>query len=710
MKSSLLRLSVFLGGFASILVQLTLLRELMSVFYGNELVFGIVLGMWVMLTGVGSLLGMRFGESLGLRAYSTSLLASGMIIPATVFASRIVNTVTLNPGEMMGLTRIIASSAGVMGVYCIIYGLQIVLASSMLSREYGVRGVGGGYVLDNLGDVFGGFMFSILLVYLLDSTQVSYVAAILCLAAAVGASYGRDRTVISLSCILIAAAIASYGILDLQSAGNSILFSGQEVMFQEYSPYGNIVVTSFGGQINFFENSVPVYSTQDVEGVEEVVHYPMSQVSEGGSVLLVSGGFTGVISELLKHKPRSVDYVELDPTMIDVVKKYAGEGIFSDSRVSVLNTDGRLYVKRTDRGYDAVIVNLPDPTTAQLNRFYTIEFMRELKSALNPGGVVSLSLSSSENYMNEDTRRLNAVLFRTLREAFKNVIVIPGETNRFIASDRELSYDIGRLLRERGVEADYVNEAYLKGVITEDRVAYVMESLDDEGEVLNSDFKPVGYYYQTSKWLDMFGTSPGWMAAVVAVMMGLAYMRLKPVYSPVFSIGFAGMTLEVALLIAFQAMYGSIYQKLGIVITSFMAGVVLGAHYANRRGGSDGVRLLRRTAYSITAYSLILPALLSTISMADDQYLTMLSSGALFPLLAALLGAHVGAVFPTATLHAVASGDKPSAAAGRVYSLDLAGAFFGAILASTIMIPLYGVYWTCFLTAAINLLTALRLR
>jgi len=44
-------------GISSIAVQLIVLREFLNVFYGNELVFGIILGSWFLLTGLGSYLG-----------------------------------------------------------------------------------------------------------------------------------------------------------------------------------------------------------------------------------------------------------------------------------------------------------------------------------------------------------------------------------------------------------------------------------------------------------------------------------------------------------------------------------------------------------------------------------------------------------------------------------------------------------------------------
>ena len=55
--SSAFAVAVCCLGLSAFLTQLALMRELLSAFSGNELVFGIVLGNWMLLTGIGSTLG-----------------------------------------------------------------------------------------------------------------------------------------------------------------------------------------------------------------------------------------------------------------------------------------------------------------------------------------------------------------------------------------------------------------------------------------------------------------------------------------------------------------------------------------------------------------------------------------------------------------------------------------------------------------------------
>ncbi|MBI4712461.1 MAG: hypothetical protein HY762_04045, partial [Planctomycetes bacterium] len=64
--------------------------------------------------------------------------------------------------------------------------------------------------------------------------------------------------------------------------------------------------------------------------------------------------------------------------------------------------DGRRFIKGTTFKFDMVIVNLPDPSTATINRFYTTDFFREAQQRLNKGGVLATRCSSAVNYFGED--------------------------------------------------------------------------------------------------------------------------------------------------------------------------------------------------------------------------------------------------------------------------------------------------------------------
>ena len=69
---------------------------------------------------------------------------------------------------------------------------------------------------------------------------------------------------------------------------------------------------------------------------------------------------------------------------------------------------------RRERRYDVVIADVPDPSTSQLNRFYTREFFAEVRRILTPGGVLSFSLGTYENYLGKELGRMIGVAYQTL--------------------------------------------------------------------------------------------------------------------------------------------------------------------------------------------------------------------------------------------------------------------------------------------------------
>ena len=84
--------------------------------------------------------------------------------------------------------------------------------------------------------------------------------------------------------------------------------------------------------------------------------------------------------------------------------------------------------------YDVIILAIGDPFTALINRYYTVEFFKELKQIFNPDGIFSFSVSSSENYLNEANRKFLRTINSTLKEVFVDVKSIPGDQHLFLAS------------------------------------------------------------------------------------------------------------------------------------------------------------------------------------------------------------------------------------------------------------------------------------
>ena len=110
-------------------------------------------------------------------------------------------------------------------------------------------------------------------------------------------------------------------------------------------------------------------------------HFILCEHPHPEKVLLIGGGISGIIKEILKHPVKTLHYVELDATLVGMGRKYLpseDKMALRDPRVTIFLNDGRYYVKKCQEHYDVIILNLPDPSTALLNRFYTLNFFTEI--------------------------------------------------------------------------------------------------------------------------------------------------------------------------------------------------------------------------------------------------------------------------------------------------------------------------------------------
>lgn len=701
----------YLIGFSSILAQIVVLREALAGFYGNELIIGIVLANWLLLTGIGTYLGKKSDEITDkINVFAVTQIFIAVLTPLMIFLIRVVRSYVFTPGEIISFIPIITYSLIILSPFCIVSGFQFTLASSIASQDrkekaYCVSNV---YIVDCLGHLSGGFLFSFVLVYFLDSFQaLSIVVSLALFSAWLLAKDQGNKKLAHVTSLTLIAFLIFFASIDLETLSTQLQFPGQKLIHQENSRYGKLVVTETEGQLNFYENAFPLFTTENKHANEEKVHYAMLQHSKPQNILLISGGVSGTTAEVMTYNPERLDYVELDPKIIEVGRTYTKN--LGDDRIQVYNRDGRLHVKQTDHRYDVVIIDLPNPSSVQINRFYTLEFLEEVKKVLNPGGVLSLSLSGGDNYLNDEAKNLNSAVYQTLTKVFGNVLIVPGTTNYFMASDSELSYDYVKKLREKNIKTKYF-EYYITGVLTEDRIEYMYDAVKEKIR-LNRDFTPISHFYYFLYWMSVFKVNYSYILILVVIvsLAGIYVSRIEPIPFTIFVTGFSAMALELVLLVSFQILYGYVYHKIGLIVTAFMLGNILGAHYVNKSIRSKHVtpKTLSKFDFALFAYCLVLPAVLLGISRIQDPILISLSAEVVIPALTLAIGVLVGVEFPIAMKTYLAKSEKTVETAGVLYSVDLFGACIGALLLSVILIPFLGILKVTFFVGFLNLASGL---
>ena len=515
------------------------------------------------------------------------------------------------------------------------------------------------------------------------------------LAAAILLSFYSKKSSLKWSSLIISAIITFvFFSIDFDKIAVKYLFPGQNILFQKETPYGNIVVSETDKQINFYENGNSLFSIPNVIENEELVHYSLIQHNKPENVLLISGGVSGIIREIEKYDVKNIDYVEINPDIIEIADKF---GLWKkDEIVNVWHQDAGLFVKNASGNiYNAVLINLPEPNTAGLNRFYTNEFFEELKRIISNNAVIALSLSSTGNYFSEEAKQLHSVIYNTLNNNFDTVIIIPGYRNYFIASDGDLSLEIAEMINRKKIENTYVNQYFFQDNLLKYRSEYLIKNLDSSAEI-NYDFKPVSYYLQIVYWMTLYGISPWYFLIGLVALIVFIVIKFKTIDLGMFGTGFSASSIEFLLLISFQIIYGYVYQMLGIIITVFMIGLAIGAAYFNKFLRKININSFIKIQILIGLYSILFPFIILLLNKLNVSTLAVYF---IFFLLTLVISILTGMQF---SLASKIKKEKISVIASETYAADLLGSAAGMILVSVILFPLLGIVNLCLLIGGFN--------
>jgi spermidine synthase len=397
--------------------------------------------------------------------------------------------------------------------------------------------------------------------------------------------------------------------------------------------------------------------------------------------------------------------------------------------------DGRRFLAGTVEKFDVIIVDVPDPQTAQLNRFYTVEFFRLARAHLLPQGLLAIELRSAEETISPDLAEFLRSIRRTLSDVFPYQAAIPGEMIHFFGAmqpdvlTRDPQVLVARL-RERRLATQYVSQYFIPYRMMPDRMEQVETELTPVASTpVNRDFAPIAYEFDVVLWGAQFrsgyaawfraaehvrfGQVAGALAIVLLIGMGLlAFLpgrerrQKASAGACVAATGFTLMALQIFLLLGFQAVYGYVYAELAILIGLFMAGIALGSWLAIRSNNSSDAGAEHR--WRLTEAQLLLalaaPALLIVVSLIGSfasTAATWIAAQVIFPALAALAGMLGGYQFVVAA-GIFLRGRGERSGLGVLYAIDLLGGCVGALALSTFLIPVFGFWRTAWLAVAIN--------
>ena len=202
--------------------------------------------------------------------------------------------------------------------------------------------------------------------------------------------------------------------LDLKSAYSHILVrdKGSQRSLYFVRDTGEVVLESSVDTARPYELMVPY--TQVMMAAH--LFNPKSQ-----SALLIGVGGGGMLHYLRAFfSDMTVDAVDIDPAIIDIAKRYFA--LKTGNGLTLHTADGFAFIAEGKRKYDIIYMDAflkpsvdTDPTGTHL-RLKTLSFYEQIKSRLNPSGVVAFNINPHPTVTQD---------IATIKEAFGQVWVVP---------------------------------------------------------------------------------------------------------------------------------------------------------------------------------------------------------------------------------------------------------------------------------------------
>jgi len=741
-----------LMGLSSTICQSILFREFLVIFYGNELILGFILFFWLVAIATGamaySLIARLFKDYIRLFLNLTFIFS---VLPVILIPFiRISRGLSGTPyGQFMPFFTMAWISAVAVFLPGLLIGLTFPVGCRILGDKTAVARV---YISESLGSLIGGVFFSFLLIRFLSTPFIAslifvlFSMTILAYHILIKSPTGKlKKTLIFLVLIASLATLFASPFIDRTTilARWRTLIKDMPLLDSRDSPYQNLALTRQEDQYSVFFNGIYGFSFPVEYDDAMEAHHILTQHPSPEKVLIIGEVTPGFIEESLKQPVKSITIVYLDPSLYDMMEPVMSEKekkILRNPRVKQIVSDGRLFVKKTQNKYDLIFINMPDPSTAFLNRYYTLEFFRELLRIMKPGAVVGLNITSSENFLGEGSQiaDYNTTIYRTVNKVFPYISMSPGTHTHFFASfNKSASSDdyniLFRRFQERKVSETVFTPYVFESIYEPERVKFKKQVYQEnlKGRI-NSDLSPIAYLYNLKLWdkysdsrlsgIISFIEKKGtvfWISILIAIV--ILYLLSSLIIRPgkaksakfcslfsVFATGLCAMGFTILLSYSFQSLYGYLFEKIGFLIALFMLGLFVGGYLVHgiikKNTGVQRKDAGKNSIMTLLVVILIFIVILGVSIPFLLEFLGKLSSSYQFILflMVIIVGVLTGHIFPLAAYLMEVWGSEVDRAAAFADGADHFGGCLGAILIGAFFVPLLGISGCSFFLAAME--------
>jgi spermidine synthase len=196
----------------------------------------------------------------------------------------------------------------------------------------------------------------------------------------------------------------------------------------------NVISFYLNGRLQFTSSDEFIYHSYLVTPV-------LAGSARHNNILIVGGGDGLALRDVLQWAPDHVTLIDLDDELIDIfttpedklppkLAKYITElnqKSLQDKKVNVIKSDAFIAIDELlaqGKVFDAIIVDLPDPSHPDLNKLYSVNFYARLKQMLAGDGLIGIQSTSpyhAKNSFISVMKTLEAANYSSVQQYHDNV-------------------------------------------------------------------------------------------------------------------------------------------------------------------------------------------------------------------------------------------------------------------------------------------------
>ncbi len=411
-------LLLFLIGACLSISQFVMIRDFVTILYGEEVVIILVTAAFFLGLSIGYFLSLKFSE----KFFHHSFLAIVFLHLTFPFSYRIL-AVGIAKFDMSGYMYVI-----LMFLYALIFSsifavfLPRLVHEKISDPDSAIQRMKVLYSLEMVG-----FAAGFAIVGMSWNKGVDFILLIYWALLAVVIHLAIQKKTWTIAFVILAiSAGSSVKTLDHETTAQLYKhkhhFDDAKTLLTINSAYQKVeVIQDETGELYLYLDGLLNLNASDLEDLNYYIAEIPSQLIKPEKTLIIGNGTLSSVPKVYPHS-KFVQSVELDAGVLLAGQKFftPEEDLIGLDRWNLIIDDGKHFLKTTNDMFDLIIMDIPSPLTIQEAILHTKEFYQLAKSRLTEKGVIAVQLSGPLQHNNRTPARVVAAL----SEAFDEVMVI----------------------------------------------------------------------------------------------------------------------------------------------------------------------------------------------------------------------------------------------------------------------------------------------